>query len=594
MSSDISKLKILVIDDNPPEIDAELQERFEVKVADSPAAVGHILRRCRPQLHSSYNSSAQYQLAEFPFDGYLADFNLSGAATGTVEPDIQSSVPILSHRQVPGYTENSAAAAVPALSDLRSRGLQAAGLLTAAIAALNAPTHPAVILPYTAFTQQRESGTYAMLEVMSEPEPDGSSIHGDLVRQLSPSTLVWGFGNERALGQKDLSEKLQSLSSAYRNNLPGWIHDGILDVPFGERERLETLVKERVSNPAEAEQADMRVHWESDDHIILYSAYGRRRILCSSLWYTQDSVDPSFVSVGHWLKKFPVPTADYVIAAGLAHEYLAYGMSDAASRRYELSRLVRKYSANPDDLEAQSHSASIKELCAVFGLEFSSVVSDPKEQHVPLHRPHLLAKEFASITDDKIHEDNVKRLAVYMLLAAIQTFRHEAVRETTDVFKLESRISDIINESKTSTRQWVSELRKQATSTYASSVSTSPLEDSHFHQQLLSIAEQLLRADLVPRMVEGSAFRLDERSPLEDLAFFIDPLPLQLLTETETDWWDQRIGAALRRLGLKKQKLLALVEGTCDLDLAERRAVRSFMEGFDAPAEAWPNWIRGI
>lgn len=575
MSINIDRLKILLIEDNPEPIDSVIYKYFDLHLARTPGEVAKLLNASRRLTYAAFSTSSLYDLPPFPFDGYLADFNLSEAKTGEVE-DIEEED---SASEFPSTLQSTGSIAFtkPKLKpgstgtapDLLARGLEAAGLLTAAIAALNAPSHPAVILPYTTHPRQMESGSYAMLTLLAGTQSlsyqsrDLESPTRDLVRLLSPSTLVCGYGEEKELGRKKLPSKLQDLAFSYRENLILWSEEGIIEIPFGEGERLKKIAVERADN-IQAGVASY-VKWKPADYLAVHTAYGRRHISCESLWYTQEEYGSSYENIVKWLDRIPVASFDYQVAADLAHQYLEYGLSDVAVLRNELTRLAEEW----DSHGSVNDINRFKILCSLFQIDFEAATSNPYAVVIPWSRPHLLANKLKLSGDTTGSENRVaeiKKRAVYMLIAAILTFRDSKVRELTEVGQVEKSIDRIVAQTEAGMLE----------------------KDSELREQWLALCNLLSEAGLRPKKSDG-CFRLDHRFAIEDLAYFLDPFPERLLRKG--DVWGKSGTQAIERAGFRPQ-VEGLLQGTFDLPAQELKAVRSFMRDFDVPIEAWPTWLR--
>lgn len=533
------RLKVLWIEDKlPASLSSTLSRYFTVWRAWRPDEISQRLREELVAIYLQRGEARAYNMGCLPFDGFLADFNLMGAGL-----DAESRVDSEEDNDSIPYPNEEVESG---LSDL-AQGAEAAGLTAAILTALNFDSHPAVVVPYTAYQEQL-------------------SRQRALILLLAPASLVISKGSELDRGKEsDLGPKLQQFADDYRNQLPRWASHDVVSIPSGERQRVEVLAKERAYGNEEAE----KVKWDDLDYIVVDTLYGRRRISCGSLWYRFDGSDPSLAEVNKWLEQMPIPTAVYSAAVRLAEDYWRYSETDASRYRYMLSRLIRSVkAAKPGSYEATTRS-NIKLLCNAFGVDFDAAMDSPSSVTVAERKciPQLL------ISDET---KEVKRLAVFILLIMEYAGRWASTQNEADLLWKLSRVVDFKDEG----------------------MEDRPIrrfdeidldnKDGLDMETLRTVVTDLGYDGLVIDKGELLLHRVQVRD--SDMAQRLDPLPEQLLT-TEEKFSGERVYQQLKRIGIDLAALIANTEGG-GIEPDERREVQYFALDIGFPPSNWPEWLR--
>jgi hypothetical protein len=544
------RLKICWIEDQLAEVNATIQQYFIIWRARRPDELADGLKREYYVVQDKIGRSIAYDLTCFPFDGYLADFNLSGAGLDVRSRSGDSPPPEPSPGEVRNYLSEVLLANESPYDDRADLACkaQAAGLTSAVLTALHFESHPSVILPYTAYTDQ-----------MSQQRA--------LIRLLAPPTLIIGHGAELDLSKRPLGEKLEQFANAYRENLPVWAKIGVIHVPYREKQRLRALVMSRV----ERTEPQEIVRWQKQDSIIIDTAYGRRSISMGSLWFrfNDDFSSSSLSDVTSWIDKFPIPSAVCSEALYLARQYWDFSASDTSRERYLFSRIIRKLIQLKDSKPNSYHElyeklkAPLLTGCSKFGIDVEQALSDPKAVTVRHYTvDHLLS---LNISED------VKRLSVFLLLTMQYVARFDARADIDAAIphlqQLLGQLSDFLRE------EW------------------------YGRANIDKVKGEYIIYDTLEKHGVGN-FCLDEEDPRalitpikdSDIVQRIDPLPKQLLT-ADDDFAGGRIGKALDRMGIKLQELIT-GRGNGGLRPEERRALQDFALDIEYPPEHWPEWLR--
>src|SRR5205814_573853 len=107
----------------------------------------------RDLVRSRQEHPMSYDLVRFPFDGFLADFNLQRGVKHQPQPSTSLITPFPGPGEgkvISNEMRGESRAESP--EDLATLA-QAAGLSTAVLAALNFEAHPAVVIPYTGYPE---------------------------------------------------------------------------------------------------------------------------------------------------------------------------------------------------------------------------------------------------------------------------------------------------------------------------------------------------------------------------------------------------------------------------------------------------------
>lgn len=531
------RLKVLWIEDKlPAKISSALSRHFTVWRAWRPDEVSYKLKKQLAEIYLQRGEAKAYRLPDFPFDGFLSDFNLIGAgldAESRLESDSEDESRAASDEEINQE-----------LGDL-AKEAEAAGLSAAVLTALNFDSHPAVVVPYTAYQEQL-------------------SKQRAIILLLAPPSLVISKVSELDLGKESLESKLQQFSEDYRINLTLWAGNNVVSIPSGERQRLLDLAKARTHGSNEESQ----VKWEVGDHIVVDTIYGRRRLSCGSLWYRFDGGTPSFTEVEEWINKIPVPKAVYSAAVRLASEYWQYSETEISRYRYTLSRLIRSLGA-ASGVTAENTKTDVKLLCELLGINFESAISSPEIVKMGQNKfvEHLLSSG---------ETKEVMRLAVFMLLTMEYAARWASVQEETDDLWKLRRIIDVVDQG----------MADRPLKTF-DEINVDKINGIDM-VRLKQVMDELGYSGLAVEKGELLLHRLTVRD--EDMAQRLDPIPEKLLT-TEQDFSGERVFVGLRRNGINLKALIANTDAG-GIQPDERKEVQQFARDIGYPPSDWPEWLR--
>jgi|GEM_PF-7086624 len=539
-------LKILWIDDAQPRsgIDsAEVEKYFRIERVWNPQELAELLRPKVDMIRIARRSEARYNYPDFPFDGFLADFNLlqAGVNIESRQSHRAATIPQRDKLKVKPISQSAQSVTAPSTAP---ESAEAAGLTSAVLTALNFDGHPSVVVPYTAFSEHLAS-------------------QSALIRLLVPPSIVISKGSELDMSKQTLIVKLEQFASTYLENLPEWTNAGVIHVAHRTIRLLQKLAEKRKT-------ADDTVAWAEEDSMEIDSPYGRRAISCRSLWYRADKADPHIDAVKEWLDRFPQPTADYEAARLLAYHYAAMSEDDRSSIRYALSHLIET-----GDPALESVRREVGEYCAEIGLAEDDVLDPGKLERLRVTRPNWSCPHLLSLPQS----DEVKRLAVLML--AVARFAQHFVRSGGIVLYEAFRVG-----VENGTLDWEEfrELRNGIDiETFLATVGAKVIgrrEDEEEHLTLLPLDTRPIQ--------------------LRDMARLIDPLPEQVLA-ADGDFLASRIGVKLRRTQLDPPvgdhtDLLQLVKALLldepvALNPRDRSALQQFALDLEFPEVAWPTWL---
>jgi hypothetical protein len=542
-------LKVLWIEDKlPTRVSSEVSGCFNLYRVWRPDELADALREKLSDVKSQRGANS-YALVTFPFDGFLADFNLEAAGRDTESRSSFDRPP----RPARGKAQEVASSpqvsppVADTLGDLACKA-EAAGLTAAVLTALNFETHPAVVVPYTAYPQEL-------------------SRQRALIRLLSPPTLVIAHGAELDLSKESLEKKLDQFAAAYRKTLPEWANIGVVHIPPNERQRL----LDRAQSCAYGDEAARRVKWDEQDSITVDTVFGRRRIACISLWFREDNTDPLLAEVTEWLNKIPVPSPVYSSAVKLAYKYWTYSETEDSKYRYILSRLIRSLESEQPGSDHEATKADIRRLCNALNIDPEAAIKNPKRTTVGADRsvPHLVVLRGV--------EENARRLAVFMLLTMEYAARWASTRSETDpLWAAQHSLSPLNDEA---TRRGQKEDR-----TMKFSDINVDMDDGL--AGFLVVMEALGYREI--KVKEGEVL-LERPVQVEDLVQRLDPLPLQLLT-VEQNYSEGRIYVRLKDRNIDLEELIS-GPGDGGLLSEERRALQEFALDIGFPPESWPQWL---
>jgi len=223
-------------------------------------------------------------------------------------------------------------------------GAPAAGLTAAIIRAVQAPEHPAVIIPYTAFFDLFRD-QLALLQLF---RPKG--VH-----------ILW----DKVSKHTELPALFEIAVCEYRKAIVAGIESGRVELSVVETERLRDLARQNE-------------HLDGDEHIELFTAEGCRRFRLGSFFYdTADVQDagggyefeasiPS-TEVAAWLDLLPAAPAAFREAETLARKFWLVAHSEAAQRIYEGGAENTK-AGMPWLLGGEWHDVDEPESCTVVRL----------------------------------------------------------------------------------------------------------------------------------------------------------------------------------------------------------------------------------
>ena len=441
-----TRLKVLWIEDDSGVIATSVREEiaeilpcFKIWIAREPFDIADALRANKESVKSALWVGDEYNHPGFPFDGYLADYNLGSAGTPTArrldtrkEADVVSGLQDDYEEIPPENWEQLLTTGEGSLRDL-ARDAEAAGLTSAVLSALNFEGHPAVVIPYTAYPEQlSQQRAFLML--------------------LSPDPVFVQHGLEQDLSKEVLVKKLGPLAEAYRTNLVTWAEQGVVYVPYDERKRLLGLL------PARGEEStdERRVQWRDEDYLVVQTVYGRRRLSCASLWFHGHDAPPRYEEVEQWIERFPLPRPAYRQAMELACKYFQLGLTEESMDRYDLSRLIRQLRVHRQSLvkaskkdtpsravakgsltEGQVAQAEemIEVLCRPIGIDPNEALERPEDVKVldqDWVEPHMLSRQEV--------EEDVARLAVHMIVLLAIAGRTHRNREFIARYQPDSKV----------------------------------------------------------------------------------------------------------------------------------------------------------
>jgi hypothetical protein len=552
------RLKVLWIEDKLfADPGVVLSRYFSIWRAWRPDDISEKLNQELKDIKSQRGIENIYNLPSFPFDGFLADFNLEGAGKDPIKRE-GARVPLPKFKEVKVATDSQTIgsnAVADSLADMAVKA-EAAGLTAAVLTALNFESHPAVIVPYTAYPTQ-------LFQQRA------------LIRLLAPSSIVIAHGAELDLSKESLEKKLEQLSEFYRMNLPKWAEQGIVDIPYTESARLTKLIQDRLVD----DKGQKKIQWDAEDAIIVDTVYGSRMISFRSLWYRQDLSDPHLEEVESWIAQLPVPQQTYLEAKSIAHTYWRLGTSDEARDRYTLSRLIRTFPhcTHGEILEVKSQ---IERLCRHIGIDADTAIREPNKVEITSEKwfvDHLL-----SLSNSR----PVKRLAVLMLVVKAMTARQLSnIDDVAAEFGLpELEIPILINKVKQFVQQYGPKLKAPT----GIKIPEAPIVPENDAETIAFLLHEMGIHEL--EVADDGTISVFAMPPLQpkDIAIYIDPKPKQLLTADE-HFTEGRIGVALKR---HKIKLEALFSGEGTLAASERRVLQSYARELDLPPAYWPKWLR--
>lgn len=544
------RLKILWIEDKIEKLPAPevISQYFIVWRARRPDEIADKLKQELDYIGDQHGNAKMYDLPCLPFDGFLADFDLTGAskdAESRLITEAEADVMIDPTEGLDVTFKESGFASDPG-EELRelAKDAEAAGLTAAILTALNFDDHPSVILPYTAF-------------------PEQLSRQRALIRLLAPLSIVISRISELDLG-KEISEiKLQQFVEEYRNNLQVWASAGVISILSGERQRLQGIAQSRAYGSDQS-----LVKWTDHDFIVMDTIFGRRCISCKSLWYRFDDADPSLAEVNNWLATFPIPTTVYSEAVNLANLYWVYSETEESKYRYILSRLLRSLETEQSKASLEVARSQIKELCTRFKVDFQKAIESPTEVTMSFgeYVPNLLEYE---------KDRNVLRLAAFMLLTMEYAARYAALQDETDPLSKLRRI-----------------IRHKDNRLEEMKVPFSKIDIDNLIEEHLNITALMADLGYNAFSVEKGELLLERATVHDyDMAQRLDPIPKQLLT-TEQKFSGERIYQALKRkLGID---IKAIINGQekGEIEPDERRELQRFALDIDFPFSDWPEWLR--
>ena len=406
-----ARLKVLWIDDERArslhpqrrQLARLVGEYFDIYTAAVPEQVAAGIAATVEGVYESWVGS-RYDLSTFPFDVYLADWRLADAGDNETG---QESVTHLA---------------------------EAAGLATAVLAACHYPSHPSVVIPYSAYW-------------------DRLRAYGELYRILSPPGVLvaWKEGSE--FKSRQHTELIREISRLYRRALRRALVLGAIHLAF--------------SSAAEAQHAlqsgsAARSWLDGQNTLTLITPWGRREMLLKALWLdtlearrleiplrdhllalcreeAQDDHElPGLVPLGksdwdaiaaelegldeddlrlwllrRWLEPIPTLREEVLRAEQDALSYLHMSSSQESERRYELrDEIERALEAEEDPLRSPSVQDELRRLAVS-----ASTGQDLREQPI---RPSLVREPLSESQAQA--SDLTMRLSVLILI--LRTMQH--------------------------------------------------------------------------------------------------------------------------------------------------------------------------
>jgi len=584
-----TRLKVLWIEDNIKVIRTAIRDEiadvapyFKIWVALEPYDIKAGLLGLKETAKCALWVGDEYNNPVFPLDGYLADYNLGSSGTPTERRlDLREEVDEISglldySEEIPPEEIDQLATGEMELRDL-AKGAQAAGLTSAVLTALNFEGHPAVVIPYTAYPADQLTHQRAILML------------------LTPDSVFVQHGKEKDLAKEPIMKKLKPLAEVYRTNLVTWAEEGVVQIPYGERNRLLDLLSKRCEDSGDGR----RVRWRSEDDLAVQTAYGRRQLSCASLWFHGHDAPPRYDEVSAWVERFPVPRPAFRQATELACKYFQLGVTEKSMDRYELSRLIRQLRVHNQNLAKASKKdvpsrtvargsltdgqvAQVEELievlCQQMGVNPKEALERPEDFKLLNQgwvKPHMLSRSEA--------DDDVARLAVHMVVLLAIAGRTHRNREFIGTYQpdLQGLLDDI---AEGRPPRFVSPEGKDVTGG-----DIDPWSNLGLMLSLIGIEKIRISED-------KKKYLVPERPPLEpkDIIPYLDPLPEQLLTADE-DIASGRIGVKLRRME-PSISLVDLLAGTgANISPVERCDLRAFAsEIYGFPMRHWPEWLKRV
>lgn len=368
-------LKVLWIEDERDKVNlsallACMRGAFDLVVAAAPDDVAEELSQQRPSVAIAEEDS-RYSLKGFPFDVYLADWDLTKAG-----------------KPVGGGKRSSAMNA------------GAAGLATSVLAATQFPQHPAAVVPYSAR--------------WSELEP-----HAELFELMTPGAIYVEWKKGKQLKREQIPSSIDLLSAAFREALLLAAEGGVV---YFLRKNLGAL-KRALASESELEE------WLENGTVPCRTRWGLRVFRGKALWFEfarkLKDIEPerrkkmlkSLVEdMSAWLERLPAFSAVELACWDIAREYFFISKTDHSAKRYELSRLI---AVGPERTEAES--AAINALLGEMGLDSVAVRDAAFSAEAPpeWQYPYVGARELTDLSQTH----RMRRLVVLMILVQETWFR---------------------------------------------------------------------------------------------------------------------------------------------------------------------------
>jgi hypothetical protein len=294
------RLKILWIDDRYHELvpgPAGLEEEmkwFSLVCASGPDDVKALMSKAEEDARAGRHHRPEYELTGLPFDIYLTDFRLCDKKNGGCDAETHL-----------------------------VKGLHApsAGFLLGLLTTLRWPEHPQGVIPYSAYDEE----------------------FGQIWRLCAPVcppsvNVLW---DERVTkGNREKFELLRLVAPRYRSALYDGLRAEVIQMPFGERDRWESIVADADSVSAQ-EKA-----W-------FVGEYGLRPFLIGALFYDQldkkNNCVPTTV-VREWLSEIPLNDPLEREARRLADFFWELRSSDYSRNVYAFIREFKAGRERPPQL----------------------------------------------------------------------------------------------------------------------------------------------------------------------------------------------------------------------------------------------------